>query len=56
MILKLKVKKNKKKSIVAWIQKDNDFDDSLHQIFRFFKDKIRTVSYTHLTLPTTPYV
>ena len=49
MILKLKVKNKKKKSIVAWIQKDNDFDDSLHQIFRFFKDKIRISKWSKIT-------
>ena len=49
MILKLKVKNNKKKSIVAWIQKDKDFDDSLQQIFRFFKDKVRISKWSKLT-------
>ena len=49
MILKLKVKNNKKKSIVAWIQKDKDFYDSLQQIFRFFKDKVRISKWSKLT-------
>ena len=41
MKLKLKVKKNKRKRLVAWIQKNKDFDDNIQQLFRFFKDKIK---------------
>ncbi len=41
MKLKLKVKKNKRKRLVAWIQKNKDFDDNVQQLFRFFKDKIK---------------
>ncbi|MFX1456403.1 MAG: hypothetical protein ACFFDB_13600 [Promethearchaeota archaeon] len=39
MILKLKIK-DKKKSIVAWVQKSKIFEDNLLQIFQFFKEKI----------------
>ena len=49
MILKLKVKCKKKKRIVAWIQKCKDFDDSLQQIFRFFKDKVKISKLSRLT-------
>ncbi|MHA2182249.1 MAG: hypothetical protein ACXAAH_12595 [Promethearchaeota archaeon] len=49
MILKLKVKSNNKKSIVAWVQKSKDFDDSLYQIFEFFKDKIRISKWSRFT-------
>ncbi len=41
MKLKLKVKNNKKRKIVAFIQKDKDFDESIHQLFRFFRNKLR---------------
>jgi len=41
MKLKLKVKKNKRKRLVAWIQKNKDFDDNIQQLFRFFKNKIK---------------
>ena len=41
MKLKLKVKKNKRNRLVAWIQKNKDFDDNIQQLFRFFKDKIK---------------
>ncbi|MFX1376403.1 MAG: hypothetical protein ACFFA0_11355 [Promethearchaeota archaeon] len=40
MELKLKVKKNKKVRLVAWIQKNKDFNESVLQLFRFFNDKI----------------
>jgi hypothetical protein len=49
MILKLNIKNNKKKRIVAWIQKDKDFDDSIHQLFRFFEDKIRISKLSRFT-------
>ena len=49
MILKLKVKNNKKKRIVAWIQKDKDFDDSIRQLFRFFDDKIKISKRSRFT-------
>ena len=41
MKLKLKVKNNKKRKIVAFIQKDKDFDESIHQLFRFFRNKLK---------------
>ncbi|MFW9894723.1 MAG: hypothetical protein ACFFD7_02855 [Candidatus Thorarchaeota archaeon] len=37
--MKLKIN-NKKKSIVAWVQKSKIFEDNLLQIFQFFKEKI----------------
>lgn len=49
MILKLKIKKNKKKRIVAYIQKDKDFNDSIHQIFRFFENKISISKLSRFT-------
>jgi hypothetical protein len=49
MILKLNVKNKKKKRIVAWIQKSKAFDDSLQQLFRFFKDKIRISKWSRFT-------
>ncbi len=49
MILKLKVKNNKKRRIVAFIQKDKDFDDSIHQLFRFFEDKIKISKLSRFT-------
>jgi hypothetical protein len=41
MKLKLKVKKNKRKRLVAWIQKTKDLNESIQELFRFFKDKIK---------------
>jgi hypothetical protein len=41
MKLKLKVKKNKNKRLVAWIKKNKNFDDSIKQLFTFFKEKIK---------------
>ena len=49
MKLKLKVKNNKKRKIVAYIQKDKDFDESIHQLFRFFENKIRISKLSRLT-------
>ncbi len=49
MILKLKVKKNKKRRIVAFIQKDKDFNDSISQILRFFEDKVRMSKLSRFT-------
>ena len=49
MKLKLKVKTNKKRKIVAYIQKDKDFDESIHQLFRFFENKIRISKLSKLT-------
>jgi len=49
MILKLKVKRNKKKSLVAWIQKDKDFDDNISQVFRFFEDQIKISKLSRFT-------
>lgn len=49
MILKLKVKNNKKRRIVAYIQKDKDFDDSIHQLFRFFENKIKISKLSRFT-------
>ncbi|MFX1345325.1 MAG: hypothetical protein ACFFAI_09470 [Promethearchaeota archaeon] len=40
MKLILKVKDKKKKRLVVWIKKNKHFDDNIHQLFRFFKDKI----------------
>lgn len=47
MKLKLKVKKNKK--INAWIQKNKDFDDSVQQLLRFFKDQIKVLKISKIT-------
>jgi hypothetical protein len=41
MKLKLNIKGKKKRRLVAWIQKSKEFNDNAHQIFRFFKDKIK---------------
>jgi hypothetical protein len=49
MILKLKIKNNKKKSIVAWVQRSKIFDDNLQQIFQFFKEKIRVSKLSKFT-------
>jgi hypothetical protein len=49
MILKLKVKNDKKRRIVAFIQKNKDFDDSIHQLFRFFEDKIKISKLSRFT-------
>lgn len=43
MILKLKIKpdkKTKKKNITIWVQKHEDFDEDIQQLFQFFKDQI----------------
>ncbi len=39
MKLKLNIKPNKK--IVAWIQKNSDFNEEIQQIFKLFKDNIK---------------
>ena len=49
MILKLNVKNKKKKRIVAWIQKDKDFDDNINQILRFFEDKVKISKWSRFT-------
>ncbi|GAH36636.1 unnamed protein product, partial [marine sediment metagenome] len=49
MILKLNVKNKKKKRIIAWIQKDKDFDDNINQIFRFFEDKVKISKWSRFT-------
>ena len=42
MIFKLIIKNNKKGNIIsAWIQKRENFEEDLKQIFEFFKDKIK---------------
>jgi len=46
MKLKLKVKNNKKRKIVAFIQKDKDFEESVHQLFRFFESKLRISKFS----------
>ncbi|MFW9878613.1 MAG: hypothetical protein ACFFG0_36500 [Candidatus Thorarchaeota archaeon] len=48
MKLKLKVKKNKRKRLVAWIQKNKDFEDSVQQLFRFFKNKISISKWSRI--------
>ncbi|MHA1489059.1 MAG: hypothetical protein ACTSRI_05325 [Promethearchaeota archaeon] len=43
MILKIIIKngkKNKNKKITVWIQKHEDFDEDIQQIFQFFKENI----------------
>lgn len=49
MKLKLKVKKNKNKRLVAWIRKDKNFDENVQQLFRFFKDKIKISNLSKFT-------
>ena len=49
MKLKLKVKDNKNKRLIAWIQKNKNFDDSVLQLFRFFKDKIKISKISRFT-------
>ena len=49
MKLKLKVKERKKKRLVAWIQKNKDFDDNIQELFRFFKDKIKISKLSKIT-------
>ncbi|MFX1426232.1 MAG: hypothetical protein ACFFBE_07255 [Promethearchaeota archaeon] len=49
MKLKLKVKNNKNKRLVAWIQKNKDFNDSVNQLFRFFKDQIKVSKISKIT-------
>lgn len=49
MKLKLKIKGKKKRRLVAWIQKSKEFNDSTHQIFRFFKDRIKISKLSKIT-------
>ena len=49
MKLKLKVKNNKNKRLIAWIQKNKNFDDSVMQLFLFFKDKIKISKISRFT-------
>jgi hypothetical protein len=49
MKLKLKVKERKKRSLIAWIQKNKDFNESIQQLFRFFKDKIKISKLSKIT-------
>ncbi|KKL97086.1 hypothetical protein LCGC14_1096060 [marine sediment metagenome] len=49
MILKLKAKSNKNKTVTAWIQKHKDFNDDVQQIFTFFKDKITFSKLSKIT-------
>lgn len=42
MILKLVIRNHKKgNDITAWIQKQEDFEEDLKQIFEFFKENIK---------------
>ena len=44
------------KDLPTWLWWNGNLDES-QEIFNYFTDQgIRSVSYTHLTLPTTPYV
>ena len=48
-ILKVKPNKSsKKKRIIAWIQKNSDFDKEIQQIFHFFKDNIKISKYSKI--------
>ena len=49
MKLKLKVKNNKNIRLIAWIQKNKNFDDSVMQLFLFFKDKIKISKISRFT-------
>ena len=51
----------KRKRFSPWLRKDEIKDlDSVKRYYGYSNEKakqaLRTVSYTHLTLPTTPYV
>lgn len=48
MKFKLVIKPNRKKKLIAWIQKNKDFDDSTHQILRFFKDEIKISKFSKI--------
>jgi hypothetical protein len=55
MLIKTKVKLNKKnntKQIIAWIQKQKDFDRDVQEILNFFKDQI---TYTLISKIKTYY-
>ncbi len=42
LILKIKPnKQSKEKRIIAWIQKNSDFEDDIIQLFQLFKDNIK---------------
>ncbi len=44
MIIKLKIKVEKsikKKQIVVWIQRQEDIENDIQQLFQFFKDQIK---------------
>ena len=42
LILKIKPNKSsKKKRLVAWIQKNSDFNDDIRQFFQIFQDDIK---------------
>ncbi len=49
MILKLKAKSNKNKTVTAWIQKHKDFNDDVQQVFTFFKGKITFSKLSKIT-------
>jgi hypothetical protein len=53
MIIKLKVKvekSTKKKQIVVWIQRHEDIENDIQQLFQFFKDRMK-VSKIRRILP-----
>ncbi|MHA1105183.1 MAG: hypothetical protein ACTSPN_05620 [Promethearchaeota archaeon] len=53
MIIKLKIKGEKstnKKQIVAWIQRHEDIENDIQQLFQFFKDQMK-VSKIRRILP-----
>jgi hypothetical protein len=42
LILKIKPKKSsKKKKIIAWIQKNSDFNEDILQLFQLFKENLK---------------
>ena len=42
LILKIKPNRSsKKKKIIAWIQKNSDFNEDIQQIFQLFKDSLK---------------
>lgn len=49
MKLKLKVKTNKNKRLVAWIQKDNNYKESVQELLSFFKDQIKILKISKIT-------
>ncbi|MBY9003501.1 MAG: hypothetical protein KGD73_05990 [Candidatus Lokiarchaeota archaeon] len=53
MIIKLKIKgekKTKKKQIDVWIQRHEDIENDVQQLFQFFKDQM-TITKTRRILP-----